>query len=236
MSNTISGLDISEAAVVVMARELYTFDSYWHFRAAYDTHDMCAPCRHKEGRQECTRVSNCQYFINWSDIEWSLYERNLQRTGRRQRKLDQMQRHSLRKTPWQLALKIQKTVQQRNRRWRILIVRSSLLTRVLSKRIAVMRDTDHEASPAPAKRLKSVDDRGHEDRSRFLRGPDYRRQTLWTWFLQEPYVHSTLDRNSYHRRMPRTVTLPPLNLDRPPSPWIFRCFIAYQKTSLRQRT
>ena len=105
-----------------MACELYTFDSCSRFHVAYDTHDMCAPCRHKEGHQECTRDSNCQYCINWSDIEWSLYERNLQRKGyRRQKKLW--------KTPWQLALKIQKTRQQRNRRWKILEVSLSLLTK-----------------------------------------------------------------------------------------------------------
>ena len=69
-----------------------------------------------------------------------------------------MQRQSLQKTLWQLALKIQKTRQQRNRRWKILKIRSSLLTRVLSKRIAVLWDTDHEALPAPAKRLKRDDD------------------------------------------------------------------------------
>ena len=40
----------------------------------------------------------------------------------------------------------------------------SVLTRVPSKRIAVLRD--HEASPAPAKRLKRDDDRCHEDRNR----------------------------------------------------------------------
>ena len=42
----------------------------------------------------------------------------------------------------------------------------SVLTRVRSKRFAVPWDTDHEAWPTPAKRLKRNDDRGHEDRSR----------------------------------------------------------------------
>ena len=92
--------DVHEAAAGAMANELYIFDLCLHFRAAYHVHDMCAPCRHKEGHQECTRNLNCQYCINWSDIEWSLYERSLQRKGkRRQKKLDKMQHKSLRKTP-----------------------------------------------------------------------------------------------------------------------------------------
>ena len=86
--------------------------------------------------------------------------------GKKRQKPDKMQRQSIQKTPWQLALKIQKTRQQRNWRWKSLEVRSSLLTRVLSKRIAVPWDTDHEASPAPAKRLKKDDDRGQEDQNR----------------------------------------------------------------------
>ena len=148
--------DNSEAAMGGMARELYVLICY-----------MCAPCRHKEGHQECTRDLNFQYCINWSDIEWSLHESNLQQKGKkRQKKLDKMQRQSLQKTPLQLALKIQRTRQQRNRRWKILEVRSSLLTRVLSKRIAFPWDRTHEASPAPAKRLKRDDDRGHEDQNR----------------------------------------------------------------------
>ena len=142
-----------------MAHELYTFDSCLHFRVAYGTYDMHVPCRHKEGHQECARDSNCQYCINWSDIKWSVYDRNLQRKGkRRQKKLDKMQRQSLQKTPWQLALKIQKTWQQKNCRWKILEVSSSLFTRVPSKRIAVPVDTDHKASPALTKRLKRDDD------------------------------------------------------------------------------
>ena len=36
-------------------------------------------------------------------------------------------------------------------------------------------------------------------------------------------------RNSYHHRMLKTVTLPPLILDQPPSPWILRCSIAYSR-------
>ena len=132
-----------------MACELYTFDSCSRFHVAYDTHDMCAPCRHKEGHQECTRDLNCQNCTNWSDIEWSLYERNLQQKGyRRQKKLDKMQLQSLWKTPWQLALKIQKTRQQRNRRWKILEVSLSLLTKsrpkgLLSRGIWTMRCHQH---------------------------------------------------------------------------------------------
>ena len=81
--------DIPEAGMGAMVCGLYTFDSCLRFHVAYDTHDMCAPCRHKEGHQECTRDSNCQYCINWSDIECSLYERNLQQKGKmRQKKLD----------------------------------------------------------------------------------------------------------------------------------------------------
>ena len=118
------------------------FDLCSHFRIAYHTHYMCAPCRHNEGHQEYNRDLNFQYCINWSGIEWSLHESNLQQKGKkRQKKLDKMQRQSLQKTPWQLALKIQKARQQRNQRWKILEVRSSLLTRVLSKRIAVPWDT-----------------------------------------------------------------------------------------------
>ena len=77
-----------------------------------------------------------------------------------------MQCQSLWKTPWQLALKIQKTWQQRNWRWKNLEVSSSWLTGVPSKRIAVPWDTDHEASPAPANKFKRDDDRGHEDWNR----------------------------------------------------------------------
>ena len=141
--------DIAEAGTGAMACELYTFDSCSRFHVAYDTHDMCAPCRHKEGHQECTRDSNCQYCINWSDIEWSLFERNLQRKGyRRQKKLDKTQLQSLWKTPWQLALKIQKTRQQRNQRWKILEVSLSLLTKsrpkgFLSRGIWTMRCHQH---------------------------------------------------------------------------------------------
>ena len=119
--------DIPEVSVRAMGWELCTFDSCSYFRAAFDTHDMCAPCRHKEGHQECTRESNCQCCINWSDIKWSLYECNLQqKEKRRQKKLDEMLHQFLWKTPWQLALKIQKTQQQRNLRWETLEISSSL--------------------------------------------------------------------------------------------------------------
>ena len=132
-----------------MACELYTFDLCSRFHVAYDTHDMCATCRHKEGHQECTRDLNCQYCTNWSDIEWSLYEHNLQQKGyRRQKKLDKTQLQFLWKTPWQLALKILKTRQQRNRRWKIPEVSLSLLTKsrpkgLLSRGIWTMRCHQH---------------------------------------------------------------------------------------------
>ena len=51
------------------------------------------------------------------------------------------------------------------------------------------------------------------------------RQQTRLWLV---FCHSTLDRNSCHHRMLRTVTLPLLILERPPSPWILRYFIAYQ--------
>ena len=57
--------DVPEAATGAMAHEFYTFDSCSYFRAAYDNHTMCAPCRHQEGHQGSKRGSNYQYHINW---------------------------------------------------------------------------------------------------------------------------------------------------------------------------
>ena len=84
--------DVPETAPGAMARGLSTFDTYLLFRVVYDSHDMYATCRHIEGRQECTRESNCLYCLNMSDIEWSLYGHNLQRKEKRkQMELDKVQ-------------------------------------------------------------------------------------------------------------------------------------------------
>ena len=84
--------DVPETAAGAMARGLSTFDTYLLFRVVYDSHDMYATCRHIEGRQECTRESNCLYCLNMSDIEWSLYGHNLQRKEKRkQMELDKVQ-------------------------------------------------------------------------------------------------------------------------------------------------
>ena len=54
--------------------------------------------------------------------------------------------------------------------------------------------------------------------------------------LRLVFCHSILDRNSYHLRMLTTVTLLPLILNCPPSPWILRCFIAETTVDIAETT
>ena len=73
-----------------------TFDKCSHFQASFDRHDMCASCRAKEGRPECTREDNCMAYVSWDDVIWDLYEKNIQRRQRaKQRKIEKTRTSSM---------------------------------------------------------------------------------------------------------------------------------------------
>ena len=57
---------------------------------------MCASCRAKEGRPECTREDNCVACVSWDDVIWDLYEKNIQRRQRaKQRKIEKTRTSSV---------------------------------------------------------------------------------------------------------------------------------------------
>ena len=87
--------DVPESAANALAK-LKTFDKCSHFRASFDTYDMCASCRAKEGRPECTREDNCVACVSWDDVIWDLYGKNIQHRQRaKQRKIEKTRTSSM---------------------------------------------------------------------------------------------------------------------------------------------
>ena len=142
--------------------------SHVHTFVCLMTHTTCVPCV-----EVCTRDDNCHFCLGWSDIEWSLYERNLQKKeNRKQKKLDKIQCESV-SSEDSLAVNPEEsedTAAEESEMESGSV--KSVVARVSTKRITAPWDSDHEPSPAPAKRsqrdrdMRNEDQNHHSDRGR----------------------------------------------------------------------
>ena len=118
----------------------------------------------KRVTRSALRDDNCQFCLGWTDIEWSLYKCNLQRKEKRkQKKFDKVQWESI-SSEDSLAVDpedSEDTAEEESEMESGSL--KSVATRFSTKRITAPRDSDHEPSPAPAKRSQRDNDGSYDD-------------------------------------------------------------------------